>query len=198
MVQKLEAIKGGGGSIKVGTKGTISSLMTRELDSVKPAPKTPVSFRHKSQTIPTSVACGSPTPKRLQLRKSLDGASTNGNDNNYISYKHHQTSQKTKSLSKSTHQIPMLGFENIALDRTPSRQKSDKKVSNIVEVVDIKCGKYPDRAWSNPDPTVPLVPISTGGFAIAVAISTGTLLARVGKGLEEGGLVGGGCMVSGQ
>ncbi|KAG4161587.1 hypothetical protein ERO13_D01G065000v2 [Gossypium hirsutum] len=150
MVQKLEAIKGGGGSIKVGTKGTISSLMTRELDSVKPAPKTPVSFRHKSQTIPTSVACGSPTPKRLQLRKSLDGASTSGNDNNYISYKHHQTSQKTKSLSKSTHQIPMLGFENIALDRTPSRQKSDKKVSNIVEVVDIKCGKYPDRAWSNP------------------------------------------------
>lgn len=148
MVQKLEAIKGGGGSIKVGTKGTISSLMTRELDSVKPVPKTPVSFRHKSQTIPTSVACGS--PKRLQLGKSSYGASTSGNDNNYISYKHHQTSQKTKSLSKSTHQIPMLGFENIALDRTPSRQKSDKKVSNIVEVVDIKCGKYPDRAWSNP------------------------------------------------
>ncbi|XWS09825.1 hypothetical protein CRYUN_Cryun39dG0022800 [Craigia yunnanensis] len=64
MVQKLEVVKGGG-SIKVGTTGTISSLMTRELDSIKSAKQAPVSFRHKSQTIPVSVACGSATPKRL-------------------------------------------------------------------------------------------------------------------------------------
>ncbi|KAL4313524.1 hypothetical protein GQ457_01G005840 [Hibiscus cannabinus] len=149
MAQKLEAIKGGGGSIKVGTKGTISSLITRELDSVKPTPQTPVSFRHESQTTPVSVVSGSWTPKGLKLRKSLDGASTSGNGNNK-SYKNPKTSQKTKSLSKNPHQIPMLGFDNIALDRTPSRQKSDKKVSNIVEVVDIKCGKHPDRARSSP------------------------------------------------
>ena len=43
----------------------------------------------------------------------------------------------------------MLGSDNIALDRTPRRQKSDKKVSNLVEVVDIKCGN-PDRAWASP------------------------------------------------
>ncbi|GMJ05118.1 hypothetical protein like AT5G54850 [Hibiscus trionum] len=140
MAQKLEAIKGGGGSIKVGTKGTISSLITRELDSVKPTRQTPV---------PASVVSGSSTPKGLKLRKSLDGASTSANGNNK-SYKSPQTSQKTKSLSKNPHQIPMLGFDNIALDRTPSRQKSDKKVSNIVEVVDIKCGKHPDRARSSP------------------------------------------------
>ncbi|KAK8622886.1 hypothetical protein V6N13_117785 [Hibiscus sabdariffa] len=78
MAQKLEAIKGGGGSIKVGTKGTISSLITRELDSVKPT--LPVSFRHESQTIPVSVVSGSSTPKGLKLRKSLDGASTSGNE----------------------------------------------------------------------------------------------------------------------
>ena len=148
MVQKLEAIKGGGGSIKVGTTGTISSLMTRELDSIKSAPQTPVSFRHKPQTIPVSVACGSATPKRLQLRKSLDGASTSGSSNR-MSYKSPQTAPKTKSFRKNIHQIPMLGSDNIALDRTPSRQKSDKKVSNIVEVVDIKCGN-PDRAWASP------------------------------------------------
>ncbi|XWS51901.1 hypothetical protein CRYUN_Cryun11dG0021500 [Craigia yunnanensis] len=148
MVQKLEAIKGGGGSIKVGTTGTISSLMTRELDSLKSAPQTPVSFRHKPQTIPVSVACGSATPKRLQLRKSLDGASTSGSSKS-MSYKSPQTSQKTISFPKNIHQIPMLGSDNIALDRTPSRQKSDKKVSNIVEVVDIKCGN-PDRAWASP------------------------------------------------
>ena len=148
MVQKLEAIKGGGGSIKVGTTGTISSLMTRELDSIKSAQQTPISFRHKSQTIPVSVACGSATPKRLQLRKSLDGASTSGSSNS-MSYKSPQTTQKTKSFRKNIHQIPMLGSDNIALDRTPSRQKSDKKVSNIVEVVDIKCGNS-DRAWASP------------------------------------------------
>ncbi|XVF03919.1 hypothetical protein REPUB_Repub05bG0035000 [Reevesia pubescens] len=150
MVKKLEAIKGGGGSIKVGTTGTISSLMTRELDSTKPAPQTPASFRHKPQTVPVSVACGSATPKRLQLRKSLDGASTSGSSSNSMSYKTPQTAQKTKSFPKNTHQIPMLGSDNIALDRTPTRQKSDKKiVSNIVEVVDIKCGN-PDRAWASP------------------------------------------------
>ncbi|XP_039055227.1 uncharacterized protein LOC120197901 [Hibiscus syriacus] len=140
MVKELEATKGGGGSIKVGTKGTISSLMTRELDSVKPIPQTPVSIRHKSQTILASVASGSSTPKRLKLRKSLDGASTNGNGSN----------KSYKTLSKNPHQIPMLGFDNISLDRTPSRQKNDKKACNIVEVVDIKCGKHLGRAWSSP------------------------------------------------
>ena len=148
MVQKLEAIKGGGGSIKVGTTGTISSLMTRELDSIKSAQQTPISFRHKSQTIPVSVACGSATAKRVQLRKSLDGASTSGSSSS-MNYKSPQTAQKTKSFPKNIHQIPMLGSDNIALDRTPSRQKSDKKVSNIVEVVDIKCGNS-DRAWASP------------------------------------------------
>ena len=148
MVQKLEAIKGGGGSIKVGTTGTISSLMTRELDSIKSAQQTPISFRHKSQTIPVSVACGSATPKRLQLRKSLDGASTSGSSSS-MNYKSPQTAQKTKGFPKNIHQIPMLGSDNIALDRTPRRQKSDKKVSNLIEVVDIKCGN-PDRAWASP------------------------------------------------
>ena len=140
MVQKLEAIKGGGGSIKVGTTGTIGSLMTRELDSIKSVLQT--------LQLPVSVACGSATPKRLQLRKSLDGASTSGSSNR-MSYKSPQTAPKTKSFRKTIHQIPMLGSDNIALDRTPSRQKSDKKVSNIVEVVDIKCGN-PDRAWASP------------------------------------------------
>ncbi|XVF70583.1 hypothetical protein PTKIN_Ptkin11bG0174000 [Pterospermum kingtungense] len=153
MVQKLEAIKGGGGSIKVGTTGTIGSLMTRELDSIKPAPQAPVTFRHKPQTVPVSVACGSITPKKLQQRKSMDGASTSGSSSsNSMSYKSPHTAQKAKSIHKNIHQVPMLGSDNVALDRTPSRQKSDKKVvSNIVEVVDIKCGN-PDRssAWASP------------------------------------------------
>ncbi|PIN15371.1 hypothetical protein CDL12_11991 [Handroanthus impetiginosus] len=43
MVQTLEAIRGGGGSIKVGTTGKISALMSRELESTKSASKEPSS-----------------------------------------------------------------------------------------------------------------------------------------------------------
>ncbi|KAB2086307.1 hypothetical protein ERO13_A04G019100v2 [Gossypium hirsutum] len=140
MAHKLEAIHGGGGSIKVGTKGTISSLMTEELDSIKTPRQTPP--RHKSQGIPASVACSSTTLKRLQPRKSLDGAGTSRGRNS--------TSYKSPQSTKNVHQMPILGSENVALERTPIRQKSDKKVvSNIVEVVDIKCGNS-DRAWSTP------------------------------------------------
>ncbi|KAK8490637.1 hypothetical protein V6N13_134127 [Hibiscus sabdariffa] len=148
MVQKLEAINGGGGgSVKVGTKGTISSLMTRELDSIKTPKQMPASFRHKSPA--ASVAGSSTFPRRLQQRKSLDGVGTSGGRSS-TSYKSPRSSvQKAQSFSKNVHQMPMLGSENVALERTPIRQKSDKKVSNIVEVVDIKCGNS-DRAWASP------------------------------------------------
>lgn len=45
MVQTLETIRGGGGSIKVGTTGTISALMSRELDSKPSASTTSVPRR---------------------------------------------------------------------------------------------------------------------------------------------------------
>lgn len=46
----------------------------------------------------------------------------------------------------------MLGSDNIALERTPTREKTDKKLPiNIVEVVDIKCGNSDtNRAWTSP------------------------------------------------
>ncbi|XP_039032496.1 uncharacterized protein LOC120167597 [Hibiscus syriacus] len=133
MVQKLEAINGGGGgSIKVGTKGTISSLMTRELDSIKTPKQTPVSLRHKS--LATSVASSSPIPRRLQQRKLSDGVGTSSGRNG-MSYKSPQSSvQKTQSFSKNVHQMPMLGSENVALERTPIRHKSDKKCPTLLKL----------------------------------------------------------------
>ncbi|GKV15668.1 hypothetical protein SLEP1_g26437 [Rubroshorea leprosula] len=147
MVQKLEATKSGGGSIKIGTTGTIGSLMTRELDLIKSAPQTLVSCRHKPQTVPVSVSCNCAMPKRLQMRKSLDEASTSGGSNS-MNGRSPQNAQKRKCNLKNTNRVPMLGSDNIALERTPSREKTDKKV-NIVEIVDIKCGN-PDRAWASP------------------------------------------------
>ncbi|CAI0379946.1 unnamed protein product [Linum tenue] len=44
----------------------------------------------------------------------------------------------------------MLGSDNLTLERTPVREKrSNKKVINLVEVVDIKCGS-PDGTWATP------------------------------------------------
>ncbi|CAL5359907.1 unnamed protein product [Camellia sinensis] len=73
MVPTLEAIKGGGGSIKVGSTGTIGTLMSRELESTKSDPQTP---RKKSPTVSILVPSDATTPKILKPRTSLDEASS--------------------------------------------------------------------------------------------------------------------------
>lgn len=148
MAQTLEGIKRGGGSIKLGTTGTISSLMTRELDQITSAPHKQVSSRSKPRTLPVSVACGSTTPKRLQPRKSSDEASSSGSSNN-TNRRNPGMSQKTKINGRNTHRIPMLSSDNFPVDKSPARKKNDKKIPNIVEVVDIKCGNA-DKAWATP------------------------------------------------
>ncbi|CAL1354294.1 unnamed protein product [Linum trigynum] len=144
MVPKLEAIKGGGGSIKVGATGTISALMTRELESAKPSPQTSSPRALKLRTASVSVPCSvSTTPRRLQAKKPMDEASTSGS-------RTPETLRKAKQQAKGSHRVPMLGSDNLTLERTPVREKrSNKKVINIVEVVDIKCGS-PDGAWATP------------------------------------------------
>ncbi|KAF4369236.1 hypothetical protein F8388_022892 [Cannabis sativa] len=140
MVKSLEAIKGGGGSIRVGTTGTIISLMTRELQSMDIASKKPSSsFDNKPQADPV-------TPRRLKPKKSSDEATSSG-IKNYR--KSPEFSRKTKGYPKKAHRIPMLNSDNVVIDRTHIREKPDKKGSNIVEVVDIKCGNT-DRAWKSP------------------------------------------------
>ncbi|CDY17282.1 BnaA10g09160D [Brassica napus] len=157
MAQKLELIRGGGGSIKIGATGTVATLMTRELDSMKqPSPQTPTT-RPVRTTIPVSVDCGtsSSTPRRPKARKSSDEASSS----NVRTPKGHNargTHQLPNFASdnartpkghnaKSTHQLPMLGSDNVSLQGTPRREKR----MNIVDIVDVKCGN-PDRAWANP------------------------------------------------
>ncbi|CAI0379944.1 unnamed protein product [Linum tenue] len=133
MVPKLEAIKGGGGSIKVGATGTISALMTRELESAKSSPQTSSPRALKLRTASVSVPCSvSTTPT------STSGSRTP------------ETLRKAKQQAKGSHRVPMLGSDNLTLERTPVREKrSNKKVINLVEVVDIKCGS-PDGTWATP------------------------------------------------
>lgn len=146
MVQKLELIKGGGGSIKIGATGTVATLMTRELDSMKqPSPQTPTS-RPIRTTIPVSVDCGtsSSTPRRQKARKSSDEASSSSSSSSNNNVNNVRTPKAYNAIS--THQLPMLGSDNVPFQGTPRREK---RMMNIVEIVDVKCGN-PDRAWANP------------------------------------------------
>lgn len=165
MAQKLELIRGGGGSIKIGATGTVATLMTRELDSMKqPSPQTPTTTtRPVRTTIPVSVDCGisSSTPRRQKARRSSSDEASSSSSNNVRTPKGHHNAKSSHQLpvvgsdnvrtpkgghnAKSTHQVPMLGSDNVSLQETPRREKR----MNIVDIVDVKCGN-PDRAWANP------------------------------------------------
>lgn len=147
MAQTLEAIKGGGGSVKVGSTGTISALMSRELQSVKYASPNPETSAEKSPQPADLVASEAATPKRLKPKVSADEASSSGSNGN-INHKNPEITRKTKHHTSKS-QIPILVSDNISTDGTPIRAKPNKKGSYIVEVVDVKCGS-PDRAWASP------------------------------------------------
>ncbi|XP_059277875.1 uncharacterized protein LOC132032092 [Lycium ferocissimum] len=146
-VQTLEAIKGSGGSIKVGTTGTISALMSRELDSKKLSPQAPVSCRSRSPTVCSFIAGRATSPERVKPRTSSDEASSSGMSEG--KKKSLEIARKTKHSGRKTHQIPILESENISLDRTPVRQKPERKGHHIVEIVDINCGDV-DITWAGP------------------------------------------------
>lgn len=149
MVQTLEAIRGGGGSIKVGTTGTIGALMSRELDSIKPELQTPSSCRSMSPTDCDSLPAAVSTQKAFKSRPQVNEASSSSSSNkNRTSCTNPEIIRKAKHYSRKS-QIPMLDSDNISVDATPIRQKSDKRLSYMAEVVDIKCGS-PDRAWASP------------------------------------------------
>ncbi|KAH0706668.1 hypothetical protein KY285_011171 [Solanum tuberosum] len=118
MVQTLEAIKGGEGSIKVGMTGTIGALMSRELDSKKVSSQTPASCRSKSTTVCSFIAGSASSPKRTNPKTSGDEASSSGmsESNKKIS----EVVRKTKHYSRKTQHIPILESENISVDGTPN------------------------------------------------------------------------------
>nr|GMC70103.1 uncharacterized protein LOC109187764 [Ipomoea batatas] len=141
MVQTLEEIKGGGGSIRVGTTGTISALMSRELDSIKPASQAPETSRNKAPSVCAFVVGDATSPKRVKSRTvSADEASSSGGNQRSPD----GTVCKTRNYHRRTNQIPILeSLDNVSVDGTPVRQKGEKKGAYMVEIVDIKCGNVP-------------------------------------------------------
>ncbi|CAN4117795.1 unnamed protein product [Withania somnifera] len=146
MVQTLEAIKVNGGSVKVGSTGKVSALMSRELDSKKPS-QAPASSRNKSPSICGFIAGSATSPKRMKPRTSSDEASSSGTCKD--SNKSPESIRKTKHNNRKTHQIRILESENISVDGTPITKKPDRKGPYMVEIVDIKCRSM-DRTWASP------------------------------------------------
>ncbi|GMP66862.1 hypothetical protein CsSME_00027044 [Camellia sinensis var. sinensis] len=126
MVHTLEAIR-------VGAIGTISALITHELDAIKSTPQMPISYesRPHRQTVPVSIDCGVST--RLSQPRRMQGS----------------VQKKLHSTHHSPHGIPMLSSEDISMDRTSRRGRTTKKGFGIVEIVDFKCGNT-EKSWSKP------------------------------------------------
>ena len=135
----LEAIKGGGGSIKVGTTGTINALMSRELQSVKvPPPLNNVTIdtkpKAKVQIDETTASCSGGTTTATNEKE------TGGGPRKPKPHHHARTASRN----------PFLRCDSVDVNGTPIKKKNEKKgVSCIVEIVDVKCG-VPDKAWANP------------------------------------------------
>uniref|UniRef100_A0A0V0HZD0 Putative ovule protein n=1 Tax=Solanum chacoense TaxID=4108 RepID=A0A0V0HZD0_SOLCH len=148
MAQTLEATKVGGGSIKVGTTGKVSALMSRELHSKKPSFQAPTSSRNKTPTVCGFIAGSATSPKRMKPRTPSDEASSSGTTSKHNN-KSPESLRKTKHNSRKTHQIPILESENISVDGTPISKKPDRKGPYMVEIVDVKCRSM-DRTWATP------------------------------------------------
>lgn len=142
--QKPETTNGNGYAIKVGATGTIGSLMSRELESMKEGSQASSSTQKKPQSPPVSVPCGS-TPRKTQLRRnstsdsSSSSSSTCSSNSNTGLNKIPTNAQKPKQNPwKNGHRMPMLGADDVNADRMNNRDQK-KPNSYIVEVVDLKC-----------------------------------------------------------
>ncbi|KAK9089671.1 hypothetical protein Scep_028753 [Stephania cephalantha] len=153
IVPKLEDMKGGGGSVKVGTTGTVGSLINRELQSIQ---QTPMPSKGKPSVASVSFPSTATSDARMHRRTmneastSTGSSSSNSGGVNGISHRNPGTNKRTvQSAQKSRHRVPMLGSDDVAVETPPRRTKPAKKGANIVEVVDIKCGSH-EKMWASP------------------------------------------------
>lgn len=147
MAQRTNALNHNGGTVKVGTTGTISSLMTRELESIKHSDQTYPPTQRKQQTAPVSIPCGANPRKALQKKNQINEQGNSSNYNGSGSSTGHTNcasnieGQKLRHVPRKTgYKIPMLVSDGSPMDQTLNTCKAEKKAhSYIVEVVDLKC-----------------------------------------------------------
>ncbi|KAL8534028.1 hypothetical protein ACS0TY_010156 [Phlomoides rotata] len=140
MVHTLQDIRGGGGSIKLGTTGTISALMSREIEVKESALKVVPSLSTLA-----SVSAGDEACKTLKSGTPAGEASSSSSSS---SVKNH-ICPETPRRKQDTPRSPMLKSDDITVDGTPTTKKHVKKHSCVVDIMDIKCGN-PNKIWVNP------------------------------------------------
>ncbi|TVU38843.1 hypothetical protein EJB05_12235 [Eragrostis curvula] len=135
-----ELVHGEGGMIKVGTTGTIGSLMTRELETIKVSPQAAATPRLRRQGCPVSVPCGA-SPRKIVLRKSASNVSNSNSNNGRTDRVSAEEASKTRRISRRhTFNSPILHSDGVAVDRSPNAEKAKKKGNRYgVEVVDVRC-----------------------------------------------------------
>lgn len=149
MPHTCEIPNGNGVQIKVGTTGTVSSLMSRELESIKESARASPPSRKKLQDPPVSVPCGY-SPKRSQLRRNSPAdpgsSSSSGGDSGSSNPGSQSPADPQKPRSKlkprrAEHKSPMLATAEPTLEKNTSKDKPEKKKERtyIAEVVDLKC-----------------------------------------------------------
>jgi hypothetical protein len=125
-------------AIKVGSTGTVASLISRELDNIKINQVNPQDAaassshanprRKKYQSGPVSVPCGANPKKTVSPKKS--------------NLSKEEADKVPKSGRRNGCDAPMLSGDHAGTDQNshPNLAKSGKKGHlNSVEVVDIKC-----------------------------------------------------------
>ncbi|XP_047068602.1 uncharacterized protein LOC124676610 [Lolium rigidum] len=137
-----ELVNGEGGAIKVGTTGTIGSLMIRELESIKVTPQGAATPRLRRQSNPVSVPCGA-SPRKTILRKSSSNvacSSSSSNNGRTDRVSADEASKARRSSQRNKSHSPMLHSDGVLADRSPNVEKAKKKGNfHVVEVVDVRC-----------------------------------------------------------
>ncbi|KAG8099847.1 hypothetical protein GUJ93_ZPchr0013g37718 [Zizania palustris] len=153
-----ELANGEAGAVKVGTTGTIGSLMTRELEAVRGTPPPPqvgavktttTATRLRRQSSPVSVPCGASPRKIISLRKSSSNVSSasGGGRTDRVSAEEEAACncKPRRSSQRSTNpSSPMLRSDGVLVDRSVKAKKKAAAACRLggggVQVVDVRCG----------------------------------------------------------
>ncbi|KAI0497876.1 hypothetical protein KFK09_021114 [Dendrobium nobile] len=136
MTQISEIPEESGDSIKIGTVGTISSLMSQELNSMNSTQVVASSYQKKILTTPISVLSADASKTTQPNNILANEASSSNNHNTH----HLSTAQKPRQKPLKNGQRGPITTDEVQTDKKTRRNKNSKKGRTyIVEVVDIKC-----------------------------------------------------------
>lgn len=137
MAQRTNVLNHNGATIKVGTTGTIGSLMSRELECIKHSDQTYPSMQLRQQIVPVSIHCGANPRKTLQKRNQI---SEHGSSSHNDGASNIEGQKLRHAPRRNGHKIPMLVSDGSPADPNLNTDKAEKKAhSYVVEVVDLKC-----------------------------------------------------------